>query len=111
MRFRRWPERSALNVAGEKSVLIERDANGDFILESSELAERFGLSLADLRRHMRHGSVVSSVEIGTAEHEGTKRVSLRLGNRLWQAVLNDENEVQQEQMTVLRGKPSGRHPR
>ncbi len=92
-------------------MLIERDSNGDFILESSELARRFGLSLADLRRHMRHGSVVSSVEIGTAEHEGTKRVSLRLGNRLWQAVLNDENEVQQEQMTVLRGKSSGRHPR
>jgi hypothetical protein len=92
-------------------VLIERDSNGDFILESAELAKRFGLSLADLRRHMRHGSVVSSVEIGTAEHEGTKRVSLRLGNRLWRAVLNDENEVQQEQMTVLRGKTSGGHPR
>ncbi|OWV72508.1 hypothetical protein ATY76_06690 [Rhizobium sp. R339] len=83
-------------------MMIERDPNGDFILDSSELAQRFGLSLADLRRHMRHGSLVSSVEIGTAEHEGTKRVSLRLGNRLWRAVLNDENEVQHEEMTVLR---------
>jgi hypothetical protein len=92
-------------------VLIERDPNGNFILESTELAERFGLSLADLRRHMRHGSVVSTVEIGTAEHEGTRRLSVRLGNRLWRAVLNDENEVQREQMTVLRGKPSGLHPR
>nr|WP_210303755.1 DUF6522 family protein [Rhizobium esperanzae] len=87
--------------------MIERDPNGDFILESSELAERFGLSLADLRRHMRHGSVVSTVEIGTAEHAGTTRVSLRLGNRLWRAVLNGDNEVQQEQMTVFRGKTSG----
>jgi len=90
-------------------VLIERDPNGDFILDSSELAERFGLSLADLRRHMRHGSLISTVEIGTAEHEGTKRVSLRLGNRLWRAVLNDANEVQHEQMTVLRGKSSERN--
>lgn len=88
-------------------MLIERDPNGDFILDSSELAERFGLSLADLRRHMRRGSLVSTVEIGTAEHEGTKRVSLRLGNRLWRAVLNDANEVQHEEMTVLRGKSSG----
>jgi hypothetical protein len=92
-------------------VLIERDPNGNFILESTELAERFGLSLAELRHHMRHGSVVSTVEIGTAEHKGTRRISVRLGNRLWRAVLNDENEVQQEQMTVLRGKSSGRHPR
>nr|WP_246713416.1 DUF6522 family protein [Rhizobium sp. BK619] len=84
--------------------MIERDPNGDFILDSSELAERFGLSLAALRRHMRHRSLVSTVEIGTAEHAGTKRVSLRLGNRLWRAVLNDANEVQHEEMTVLRGK-------
>lgn len=89
-------------------MMIERDPNGDFILDSSELAQRFGLSLTDLRRHMRHGSLVSSVEIGTAEHEGTKRVSLRLGNRLWRAVLNAENEVQHEEMTVLRANAPGR---
>lgn len=92
-------------------MMIERDPNGDFILDSSELAQRFGLSLADLRRHMRHGSLVSSVEIGTAEHEGTKRVSLRLGNRLWRAVLNAENEVQHEEMTVLRANAPGRSRR
>lgn len=92
-------------------MMIERDPNGDFILDSSELAQRFGLSLTDLRRHMRHGSLVSSVEIGTAEHEGTMRVSLRLGNRLWRAVLNAENEVQHEEMTVLRGNAPGRSRR
>ena len=91
-------------------MMIERDPNGDFILDSTELAQRFGLSLTDLRRHMRHGSLVSSVEIGTAEHEGTKRVSLRLGNRLWRAVLNAENEVQHEEMTVLRAN-APRRPR
>lgn len=109
MRSRQWPEPVCHRYVKRwenKPVLIERDANGDFILESSELAERFGLSLAALRRHMRHGSVVSTVEVGTAEHEGTKRVSLRLGNRLWCAVLNDANEVQHEHMTVLRGKAS-----
>ena len=92
-------------------MLIGRDPNGDFILASSELAERFGLSLADLRRHMRHGAVVSSVEIGTAEHAGTKRVSLRLGNRLWRAVLNDQNEVQHEEMSVIRPNSPGRRLR
>jgi hypothetical protein len=92
-------------------VFVERAQNGDFILASSEIADRFGLSLAEFRRYMQLGFITCSVEVGTVEHEGTRRLSLRLGNRLWRAVLDDENKVQHEEMTFLGRKLSRRLPR
>lgn len=85
-------------------MLVERTSNGDFIVASSEIAERFGLSLSEFRRYMQLGSVTSSVEVGSATHEGTTRLSLRFGNRYWRAVLNGEDEVQQEETGFLQGK-------
>jgi len=87
---------------GESAVFVERALNGDFNVESSEIADRFGLSLPKLRHYMQLGYVTSSVEVGTASHVGTTRLSLRFGNRLWRAVLNDENEVQHEETVFLR---------
>ncbi|MBP1844194.1 hypothetical protein J2046_002452 [Rhizobium petrolearium] len=82
---------------------IERGPNGDFILESGELAGRFGLSGDDFRRRIRQGLVKSMVERGEAEDIGTCRLSVRLGNRLWRAILSDEGEVRDEAMTFVRG--------
>ncbi|MFS8054950.1 DUF6522 family protein [Rhizobium sp. BR 317] len=82
-------------------MFVERAQNGDFIVDSIEIADRFGLSLAEFRRYMQRGSVTSSVEVGTEDHEGTKRLSLRLGNRIWRVVLDDENRVRHEEMTFL----------
>jgi hypothetical protein len=89
-------------------VIVERASNGDFIVESSEIAERFGLSLSEFRRYMQLGHVTSSVEVGSAAHEGTTRLSLRFGNRFWRAVLNGDDEVQQEETGFLPGKKLGR---
>jgi hypothetical protein len=97
--------------ARSREVFVERAQNGDFILASSEIADRFGLSLAEFRRYMQLGFITCSVEVGTVEHEGTRRLSLRLGNRLWRAVLDDENKVQHEEMTFLGRKLSRRLPR
>ncbi|NLS21394.1 hypothetical protein HGP16_33440 [Rhizobium sp. P40RR-XXII] len=83
-------------------MFVERAQNGDFVVDSFEIAERFGLSLSEFRRYMQRGSVTSCVEVGTADHEGTRRLSLRLGNRVWRAVLDDESKVQREEMTILR---------
>ncbi|MCM2474291.1 hypothetical protein HGO38_12485 [Rhizobium sp. CG5] len=82
---------------------IERDPNGDFILEPGELAERFGLSSDDFRRRMQKGLLASTVEVGEGEHAGTCRLSLRLGNRLWRAILDSEDRVTSEEMTFVRG--------
>lgn len=91
-------------------MFVERAQSGDFVVDSAEIADRFGLSLSELRRYMQRGSVTSSVEVGTADHEGTKRLSLRLGNRVWRAVLDDENMVQHEEMIFLRGKAPSSAP-
>ncbi|WP_117195216.1 DUF6522 family protein [Rhizobium terrae] len=82
---------------------IERDPSGDFILESGEIADRFGLSRDDFRQRIRQGLVASRVERGEAEDAGTSRLSIRLGNRLWQAILSNEDEVQSETVTFVRG--------
>lgn len=91
-------------------MFVEREQSGDFVVDSAEIADRFGLSLSELRRYMQRGSVTSSVEVGTADHEGTKRLSLRLGNRIWRAVLDDENMVRHEEMIFLRGKAPSSAP-
>lgn len=83
---------------------IERDGEGNFILDPAELAGRFELSPDDFRRNMRQGLVVSTVEIGTAEEAGTCRLSLRLGNRIWRAILDTEDRVTSETLTFVRGK-------
>ncbi|MFB9948237.1 DUF6522 family protein [Rhizobium puerariae] len=84
---------------------IERDPNGDFILESGELAGRFGLSGEEFRRKIRQGLVASSVERGEGEDAGTCRLSVRIGNRMWRAILTTEGEVGNESVAVLRGRP------
>ena len=85
-------------------MFVERAQNGDFIVDSSEIAARFGLSLSEFRRYMQMGSITSSVETGTADDEGTRRLSLRFGNRVWHAILDHENRVQHEEVTFLRGR-------
>lgn len=82
---------------------IERDPNGDFILEPADLAERFGLTSDDFRRRMQKGLLASTVEVGEGEDAGTCRLSLRLGNRLWRAILDSEDRVMSEEMTFVRG--------
>ncbi|MGV1793499.1 DUF6522 family protein [Rhizobium sp. A37_96] len=87
-------------------MVFERAENGDFIVDSAEIADRFGFSLIDFRRYMQLGLIISSVEEGTGEHEGTRRLSLRCGNRVWRAILDHENKLQHDEMTFLRGKLS-----
>ena len=91
-------------------MFVERAQSGDFVVDSAEIADRFGLSLSELRRYMQRGSITSSVEVGTADHEGTKRLSLRLGNRIWRAVLDDENRVRREEMIFLRNRAPSSAP-
>lgn len=82
---------------------IERDPNGDFILQPADLAERFGLTSDDFRRRMQKGLLASTVEVGEGEDAGTCRLSLRLGNRLWRAILDAQDRVTSEEMTFVRG--------
>ncbi|TCV66727.1 hypothetical protein EDE05_11334 [Neorhizobium sp. R1-B] len=88
---------------------IERDENGDFVLETPELAQRFGLSSEEFRKSLRQGHITSSVERGEGEDAGTHRLSVRLGNRRWRAILSAQGQVAQEEMTFVRNSPKPRH--
>ncbi|GEO84220.1 MULTISPECIES: DUF6522 family protein [Alphaproteobacteria] len=84
---------------------IERDANGDFILDPVEIAQRFGLAQKDFRRHQQQGLVMSTVEMGEGEDAGTSRLSLRIGNRIWRAILDGDDRVVREELNIARGGP------
>lgn len=81
---------------------VEQSQNGDLILDPAELAGRFGLSMDDLRRNLRKGLVTSMIERGEGDDAGTCRLSVKLGNRIWRAILNCENQVVSEEMTFYR---------
>ncbi|WEZ85746.1 DUF6522 family protein (plasmid) [Rhizobium sp. 32-5/1] len=95
----------------DTNLFVECSPNGDFTLDSSEIASRFGVSQSDFRRYIQRGLVASSVEIGSDEHAGTRRLSLRFGNRQWCAIVDMENTVQHEELTFLSGRSSRRTPR
>jgi hypothetical protein len=85
-------------------MYIARDDSGNYVLDPSELAGRFSLTPDDFRSRMQRGLVLSTVEIGFGNDEGTTRLSLRLGNRLWRAILDAENRVANETLTFVHGK-------
>ncbi len=82
---------------------IERDGTGDFILEPTELAGKFGLAAEDFRQKIRLGMVTSTVERGEGEDAGTCRLSVRIGNRAWRAILDDHGQVLSEGVSIVRG--------
>lgn len=86
---------------------IVRDCDGNFVLDPVELAPKFALKADDFRSRMQRGLVLSTVEAGFGEDEGTTRLSLRLGNRLWRAILDAEDHVTSEALTFVHGN-SGR---
>lgn len=81
---------------------VERDQNGDFTFDSVALADRFQLSSEDLRRNIRRGLVTSMVERGEGEDAGTCRLRVKIGNRVWTEILNSEDRVITEEMTIYR---------
>ncbi|MBU1312848.1 MAG: hypothetical protein KJ947_24675 [Alphaproteobacteria bacterium] len=83
---------------------IERDQNGDFFLESAEIAEKFNLSLESLRDFQQRKLVASTIERGEGEDAGSYRISLRIGNRLWRAVVDAEDVVRRETVSTVRHK-------
>lgn len=78
-----------------------RDGDGNFVLDPAELASKFALTPADFRSRMQRGLVFSTVEAGLGDDEGTTRLSLRIGNRLWQANLDAEDHVTNETLTFV----------
>ncbi|WP_235988597.1 DUF6522 family protein [Pseudorhizobium endolithicum] len=91
-------------------VRIEYIESGDIGLDPDELAREFQLSADTLRRYLRMGLVASTVERGEDCDLGKTRVTVRVGNRIWQAVVEHGDIVHQERrvlraVTPLRSTP------
>lgn len=80
---------------------IVQDSSGEFILDADMLAEHFGRSPDELRDLMRRGLVVSRVERGEGDDEGKWRLSVRCGNRRWQAVIGADGMVSDQQVEFV----------
>lgn len=78
-----------------------RDADGSFVLDAARLAKRFGWSAEELRDLMRRRLVTSRVERGEGEDAGRWRLSVRCGNRCWQAIVLPDGTVADEQLDFV----------
>ncbi len=59
-------------------------------IDAEFLSTRFGLPVDALRRQMQQGFVRSVVERGQGEDSGRTRLTVRIGNRSWIAVVADD---------------------
>lgn len=86
---------------------IRHDRKGDIVLDAEFLAPRFSMSVDALRQLMRWGAFQSRVELGQVEDTGRRRISLRCGNRIWQAVLNADGDIISEGIRHVPAQPPG----
>ncbi|MBZ9793858.1 DUF6522 family protein [Rhizobium sp. 3T7] len=77
----------------------------ELTVDASYLAGRFGLSPAAFRRYMAQGLVRSRVEIGQEADIGKTRLTVRLGNRIWIAVLAADGSVVSEETRFAASAP------
>ncbi|MGO4624423.1 DUF6522 family protein [Ensifer sp. 2YAB10] len=86
-------------------LVLGRDAAGEFLLPAEMLAARFGWPTQTLRDYMRRGLVASRVERGVGEDDGRWRLSVRCGNRRWQAIVEADGSVRTQRLEVLPTSP------
>ncbi|WP_431323809.1 DUF6522 family protein [Rhizobium sp. YTU87027] len=78
----------------------------ELTVDASYLADRFGLSPEAFRRYMAQGLVRSRVEMGQDADLGKTRLTVRLGNRVWIAVLAADGSVVSEETRFASSAPS-----
>ncbi len=81
-----------------KKNLFGLQPDGSPVVDAGVLAERFGLTPDLLMDHLRRGFVRSRVEVGTGADAGRQRLSVRIGNRVWIAIVSDDGHVLSEEM-------------
>ena len=83
------------------ALTLSRDETGEFLLPADMLAARFSWPVETFRDMMRRGHVSSRVERGEGEDDGRWRLSVRCGNRRWQAIVLSDGTVAEEQLDFL----------
>ncbi len=91
-------------------LTLTRDEAGEFLLPAEMLAARFGWPVETFRDMMRRSLVSSRVERGEAEDAGRWRLSVRCGNRRWQAVVEADGTVSEQGVEVVPFAPRKKAP-
>ncbi|MET3660404.1 DUF6522 family protein [Aquamicrobium ahrensii] len=81
--------------------VVARDTAGAFTLDADMLAGHFGWPPETLRDFMRRGMVASTVERGEGEDQGKWRLTVRCGNRRWQAIVEPDGAVVSEHVEFV----------
>ncbi|GAA3101740.1 hypothetical protein GCM10010520_53620 [Rhizobium viscosum] len=97
--------------SADKGSLFGTETDGSPVVDAIVLAERFGLTPDLLMDHLRRGFVRSRVEIGAGDDVGTRRLSVRIGNRVWIAVVSEDGCVLSEEMRFSGMTPEGTRAR
>lgn len=66
-------------------------------VDAAYLATRFDLPAETLRKFMTQGLVRSRVEVGNGEDSGRSRLTVRIGNRMWIAIVGADGNVLSEE--------------
>lgn len=89
-------------------LTLDRDGDGEFLLPADLIAARFGWPVETFRDMMRRGFVASRVERGEGEDTGRWRLTVRCGNRRWQAVVEADGTVGDQRVEVVPFAPQKR---
>lgn len=82
-------------------IRLERNASGGSVAPASLIAAHFGWSETKLKEKMQRGLVVSIIEQGQDKDEGYWRLSVRCGNRRWQAIIDDQGEIARQHFEFI----------
>ena len=89
-------------------LTLNRDEAGEFLLPADMLAARFGWPTETFSDLMRRGLVASRVERGEGDDAGRWRLTVRCGNRRWQAVVEADGTVGAQRVEVIPAAPKSR---
>lgn len=78
--------------------------SADLFVQPGYVADQLGLTGDDFERYRNLGLISVAVEHACGEHRDLNRVQCRLGNRVWEAMVDSEGTVVFEATTYLRGK-------
>ena len=95
-------------MAVAEPLTLRRDEAGEFLLPADMLAARFGWPTETFRDLMRRGLVASRVERGEGDDAGRWRLTVRCGNRRWQAVVEADGTVGAQRVEVIPAAPKNR---
>ena len=77
---------------------LERNDNGDWMIDPEQLHSRLMINPGVMRQKMRLGLVTSRIERGVDEDLGTSRVTIRVAGSSWEGIFDDAGALISEKM-------------